>query len=138
MSTSSKLCDTLHPDDGAPMRQRERGSREHRRSRKRKEHRKRAQLRAQTERSVVETLAIKALDLELLDLQVHSVTPNPDTDHFLVTVSPQRPSPDVDFQALQARLDAFAPVVRSELARDISRKRTPFVSFLVLPREALA
>lgn len=136
-NTPNPLCDHLHEDDGAPIRERERGAKDYGRGKARARFRKRAQLLVQAERSVLETLASELEDLELLDLTVHSVDPHPDSDHFQVTLYPNLPADAVDFPSLQARLDAFAPTARAHLARDISRKRTPFVSFLLLPREAI-
>jgi len=132
-----RLCAELHEDDGQPMHERERGHSTHRGSRRRRRFRKRAQLCAQVERATIETMAAELEDLELLDLVVLSVEPNPDTDHLRVIVYPGGLEGSAEARHLgemQRRLDALAPMLRAQIARSIHRKRMPWLSFLVIPR----
>lgn len=131
-----RLCGEVHEDDGVPP-ERELGAKAHRRSRRRVAFKKRAQLCAQVEREVALALA-EWVARGLPDVVVHSVDPNPDGAHLRVTVYPAAGAREggEDLAALGERLGALAPTIRAEIARAIHRKRAPWLSFLVVPREA--
>ena len=83
-------------------------------------------------RQVYRTLSVALAgcgDEVLQDLTVVSVDPAPDAGHLLVTVSAGTGTlPDV-----LGRLGRAGGRLRSEVARDIVRKRAPELSFRVLP-----
>ncbi len=136
LAAMRRLCGEVYEDDGVPP-ERELGAKAHRRSRRRVAFKKRAQLCAQVEREVAFALA-ECVARGLPDVVVHSVDPNPDGAHLRVTVYPAAGAHEggEDLAALQDRLDALAPSIRAEVAQAIHRKRAPWLSFLVVPREA--
>ena len=131
----ASLCAEPHDDDGVDPRH-TLDSRAHRRSRRRVAFTKRAQLCAQVEREVTFALA-EHIGALLPDLVVHSVDPNPDGAHLRVTVYPAAGALDEghDLAGIQERLESLAPRIRAEIAAGIHRKRVPWLSFLVVPRE---
>ena len=77
-------------------------------------------------------------DEVLQDLTVVSVDPAPDAGHLLVTVSAGPPAADGGgtgtLPDILDRLGRAAGRLRSEVARDVVRKRAPGLAFRVLPR----
>ena len=74
-------------------------------------------------------------DEVLQDLTVVSVDPAPDAGHLLVTVSAGPPAGDAGtLPDILHRLARAGGRLRSEVARDIVRKRAPELAYRVLPR----
>jgi ribosome-binding factor A len=94
-------------------------------SRQRKENHKALQLCRQVQRAIA--LALPEGDEVLGDLYIAEVTPAPDAGHLLVHVMiPVR----VSIVDALKRLEEFAPRLRAEVARAITRKRAPEISFI--------
>ena len=89
-------------------------------------------------RQVYRTLSVAlpgCSDEVLQDLTVVSVDPAPDAGHLLVTVSAGAGAGGpVTLPDLLDRLGRANGRLRSEVARDIVRKRAPELAFRVLPR----
>ena len=97
-----------------------------------KEDRKLAQLCAQIEEIVSFALG-DAADHRLRDLLVRSVSPGPDGARLLVAVMATHRL-DIDpLEELHRALDGARPWLREQVAAEIYRKRTPDLTFQVLP-----
>ena len=125
------LCAQVHDDDGVDPR--EAFSRLD--TSRTKGHRKARQLCKQVLRAIDTTLAGDCGDPLLLDLQVLAVDPAPDASHLLVTVQLSGRDESATVEAAYARLEQVGGFLRSEIARAITRKRAPQLSFRVLTRK---
>lgn len=99
-----------------------------------KQDRKTLQLCRQVEQTLSLVLSGDFSDELLQSLIVVSVMPAPSASQLLVTVGipiDQEDTPDPS--AVLQRLDSVAGRLRSEVAASISRKRTPRLSFSVVP-----
>ena len=98
-----------------------------------RENRKLAQLCAQVEQTISLALG-DAADLRLHDLFVQSVSPGPDAARLLVTVVATSSSDLESLEKMKTALSSARCWLRQQVAADIHRKRTPELTFLVLPR----
>ena len=95
------------------------------------ENRKQAQLCAQVEE--VASLALgSSLDPRLNQLLVHSVTASTDGARLIVNVVPTDIANFDSLESLMAALDAARPWLRSQIASEIYRTRTPEIRFQIV------
>ena len=99
-------------------------------SRRRTRDRKTAQLCAQARRALAWALESELGDARLSELVVAEVRPNPDASHLLVVATGPL---GTDLSLAQQSLSCAASHLREALARGLSRKRVPVLSFVVLP-----
>ena len=99
--------------------------------------RKTLQMCSQVQRTLDQVLSGELDDDRLRDLYVSQVTPAPDANRLLVTVSPLGFAKDFRPDDILVRLAACTGKMRSELARAINRKKTPDLMFRVLLSEDL-
>ncbi len=99
--------------------------------------RKTLQMCSQVQRTLDQLLSGELDDDRLRDLYVSQVTPAPDANRLLVTVSPLGFAKDFRPDEILLRLAASSGKMRSELARAINRKKTPELMFRVLLSEDL-
>jgi ribosome-binding factor A len=125
-------CDNLHDDDGW-LANRPPSGRASSNHNPRRAARKQAQLGAQVQQSIDLTLGADLDDLDLQGLRVLDIQPLQGDAHLLIRVAPSPGSPPQDLTALQLRLTQNTPFLRAQVASDIHRKKTPRLSFLVLP-----
>ena len=92
---------------------------------------------SQVQRTLDQLLSGELDDDRLRDLYVSQVTPAPDANRLLVTVSPLGFAKDFRPDEILMRLAASSGKMRSELARAINRKKTPELMFRVLLSEDL-
>jgi ribosome-binding factor A len=92
--------------------------------------RKALQLCAQVSRTVGEVLAGSADEL-LRDLMVASVVPAPDSTRLMVTLTPSPSAGEMEVGEVMARLEQARPLIRSEVAAGIHRRKTPDLVFQV-------
>jgi ribosome-binding factor A len=71
-------------------------------------------------------------DPALQKLEVEAVTPAPDAGRLRILVRTPAPDP-----ALSGRLEAVAPLLRSEVAQAVARRRAPRLVFEVRAREEM-
>jgi ribosome-binding factor A len=91
--------------------------------------RKTLQLCKQTARALSLALGAECGDAVTRDVYVDTVTPAPDASRLLVTVRPV--TPDIDPDAVLARLNELRPRLRISVAATICRKRVPELAFCV-------
>ncbi|MEQ8764133.1 MAG: ribosome-binding factor A [Planctomycetota bacterium] len=116
------LCSESHEDDGVPPRRRS--------SRKRSgRDRKLDQLCRQVARSLVYVLAGECHDEDLKLLQVVDVVPAPDAGRLSVRLAVPIGCAPEDIVRIRRRLDAAAGLLRTEVAREIHRKKAPVLLF---------
>ncbi len=123
------LCGELHDDDGVDPHEffqptRKRG----------KDRRKSKQLCRQVEKTLDLVLSGETGDELLGDLRIVSVT-SADSTALLVTVIADVPPDRFDRAEIEARLAKMSGRLRSEVARAITRKRTPLLIFHLLEPE---
>jgi ribosome-binding factor A len=94
--------------------------------------RKLAQLCAQVE-EVIRFALGESIDPRLQTLNVESVAPAPDASRLLVRCVAPPGSKLEDLEALYEALQHARPWLRRQVAAEIRRKRTPELSFAVLP-----
>ncbi len=94
--------------------------------------RKAAQLCAQVRRALDFGLS-EALSDSTLDAYIMDVLPAPNTSHLLVTVQPAAPLDEEGVRSLQATLERHAGMLRTAVAESIHRRKTPTLSFRVVP-----
>ena len=99
--------------------------------------RKTLQLCSQVQRTLDQVMSGELDDDRLRDLYVSQVTPAPDANRLLVTVSPLGFAKDFRPDEILLRLASCTGKMRSELARAINRKKTPDLMFRVLLSEDL-
>ena len=99
--------------------------------------RKTLQMCSQVQRTLDQLLSGELDDDRLRDLYVSQVTPAPDANRLLVTVSPLGFAKDFRPDEILLRLAASTGKMRTELARAINRKKTPDLMFRVLLSEDL-
>jgi ribosome-binding factor A len=75
------------------------------------------------------------VDEDVSSLVVSDVAPAPDAGRLRVVVEARR---DADLAAIDAKLRARAGRLRHEVAGAIHRKKTPLLSFVVVPEDATA
>jgi ribosome-binding factor A len=95
-----------------------------------KRERKLRQLCREAERTLAVALGSCA-DAALRELTLVAVEPAPDAARLCATVAPG--APGADLADLQARLERVRGSLRAELAQALQRKRTPELTFAVLP-----
>lgn len=120
-----KLCAELGPEDGIDPRDLFKANRK---DSPRKAH--------QLCHQVAETLSIELAsrtDAPVADLSVVRVEPAPDSSHLLVLVASIEPDRTLVEREVLAELDAMAGVLREEIARAITRRRVPTLTFRLLP-----
>lgn len=71
-------------------------------------------------------------DTDLQALDVESVQPYPDAKRLLVTLVTTQECDD--FNRVQSKVQAVAHLLRHAVARSMSRKRAPQLSFIVVPQ----
>ena len=96
--------------------------------------RKTLQLCRQVQRALAMALAGECADAALADAYVESVEPLGGPGQLLVRVRIGGGSSVAPFE-VRERLVARAPRLRAAVAREISRKRVPMLSFVVVPHE---
>ena len=82
-------------------------------------------------RTIRLSLLAECYDPDLQALDVRSVEPYPDAKRLLVTLTPMQACDDTN--TLQSKVQAVAHLLRHAVARSMSRKRTPQLSFIVVP-----
>ena len=92
------------------------------------------QLCAQVERSLALTLAGDCQDPILNNLYVYDVIPAPDASRLLVRVSCRLASLD-ELAAVYDALTRAKGLMRTAIAAELNRKRTPELSFVVITPE---
>ena len=115
------LCSDLGAEDGADPR-------EYFRNRPSPDRRKAVQLAGQVRRTLEMVMAGESREPVLLDLQVLTVTPAPDSTHFLVVVTG-----DVEEAEALVALGRAASWLRTEVAAAVHRRRAPQLTFRFLP-----
>lgn len=119
-------CESIGPEDGFDPRDVIRSAQV------RKSDRKSVQLCRQVEKTLTYVLSGELNDDCLRDLWVVSVRPAPHSHHLLTTVQvPAVESPE-QLLAIQRTLLRYKGVIRSAIAADIHRRKTPDVSFQVV------
>jgi ribosome-binding factor A len=93
--------------------------------------RKLAQLCAQAEEALSLALAGECEDPRLHQLSVQHVNPAPDASRLLVVVASANQETDEVYLALERA----SGLLRSAVASELHRRRTPMLSFIVLPLE---
>ena len=122
----ASLCAEPAPDDGIDPRL------ERRHVMRRGTTRKSQQLARQIEHAVALELA-ESHDSVLRDLQIVSVTPDPDDRRFLVQTTTYSAIASIDrIEAIDALVRATAPMRRA-VAESIHRKRAPEIAFDFVP-----
>ena len=99
--------------------------------------RKTLQMCSQVQRTLDQVLSGELDDDRLRDLYVSQVTPAPDANRLMVTVSPLGFAKDFRPSEVLVRLAECTGRMRSELARAINRKKTPELMFRVQLAEDL-
>lgn len=123
------LCAEPHEDDGIDPRTRGRHGEA------RPVDRKAWQLCKQVRQAVQFALAGECGDARLRDLYVTAVEPVPDERRLCVLLQPGSDAARVAPEELLRRLHELSGFLRSRVAADISRKRTPLLEFQLLPPE---
>ncbi|QDU31723.1 ribosome-binding factor A [Anatilimnocola aggregata] len=119
------LCADLSAEDGVDPRLLARGGNTD-------DRRKTWQLCSQVHDSLRLILA-EAADERLQALEVREVLPVPNAAQLLVLLVPLDPLGDEERQATEAALNSAAGWIRSEVTRDITRKRAPRLLLQLLP-----
>lgn len=96
--------------------------------------RKQAQLAAQVGRCIEQTLVGECDDEVLQNLEVRDVTPAKG-GRMLVTLAAHPPGSEMSREAVLERLEQARPTLTSQLARDLSRRALPELSFWVVRAE---
>ncbi|MGN6134795.1 MAG: hypothetical protein ACTHOU_09855 [Aureliella sp.] len=95
--------------------------------------RKAAQLCAQVRRALDYGIS-EALSESTLDAYVLDVVPAPNTSHLLVIVQPAIEADAEAVRDLESELQRHAGLLRTTVAESINRRKTPTLSFQVLPK----
>ena len=123
------VCASLGEDDGVPLDDLKKQDTQ--RKTDRGGDRSTRRLCAHTMRTIRLSLLADCHDADLQALDVQSVEPYPDAKRLLVTLVPMHQCDDLN--ALQLKVQAVAHLLRYAVARSMSRKRTPQLSFIVVP-----
>jgi len=99
----------------------------------RKVDRKTLQLCGQVRQTLQLVLSAECDDDWLRALDVLRVAPGPDASRLLVTVTPLDPADTTPASEFLDRLQARSGRLRSEVARTISRRKAPLLSFQFVP-----
>ena len=91
--------------------------------------RKTLQLCGQVRKALDYVLSGETGDDLLRQLYVADVLPAPDASRLLATVAPIDPRADLDPAQILDKLDRVQPLLRSEVARSINRKKVPDLTF---------
>ncbi len=94
--------------------------------------RKAAQLCAQVRRALDYGLS-EVLSDSTVDAYIMEVMPAPNTSHLVVLVQPAGPLDEDGLRDLEATLARHAGVLRTAVAESIHRRKTPTLSFRVIP-----
>lgn len=121
------LSASVQPDDGVDPRIDRRSD-----SAASKIDRKAAQLCAQVRR-VLEFVVPEALQDSDFDALVLDVQPSPNTGHLLVLLSSLSPLDEAANQQLELVLMQHSGQIRTAVAQSIQRKKTPTLTFRVVP-----
>lgn len=124
------LCASLGEDDGVPLEDQKKQDNE--RNGNRGSDRTTRRICANAMRTIRLSLLAECHDPHLQALDVQSVEPYPDAKRLLVTLSPMQACDDLN--ALQFKVQAVAHLLRHAVARSMSRKRTPNLLFIVVPK----
>ena len=95
----------------------------------RKPDRKTLQLCGQVRKALDYVLSGETGDDTLRGLYVQDVVPAPDASRLLATVAPIDPRADLDAGVVLEKLGYVQPMLRSEVARSINRKKVPDLTF---------
>lgn len=95
--------------------------------------RKAAQLCAQVRRALDYGIS-EALSESSMDAYVLDVVPAPNTSHLLVVVQPAVDTDESGIRDLELELQRHAGLLRTTVAESINRRKTPTLSFRVLPK----
>jgi len=95
--------------------------------------RKSAQLCAQVRRALDYGIS-EALSDSPIDAYVLDVLPAPNTSHLMVLVQPVVESDAEGIRDLQDELQRHAGLLRTAVAESINRRKTPTLSFQVVPK----
>ncbi len=95
--------------------------------------RKAAQLCAQVRRALDYGLS-EALSETRLDAYIMDVVPAPNTSHLLVLVQPADSSNMDEVRKLEEELLKHSGMLRTAVAESIHRRKTPTLSFQVVPK----
>lgn len=94
--------------------------------------RKAAQLCAQVRRALDYGLS-EALSESTLDAYIMDVVPAPNTSHLMVLVQPASAMDEAGLRSLQEAIMRCSGKLRSMVAESIHRRKTPTLSFQVVP-----
>jgi ribosome-binding factor A len=122
------LCAELRDDDGVDPRHFFKPSR-----RRNKEHRKARQLCCQVRKTLDLVLSSETEDELLVSLRVVAVTQGADASRLIVTVAADVPPDQFDPGGIATRLAAIQGRLRCEIAAAITRRKTPVLTFQVVP-----
>ncbi|MBX2850394.1 MAG: hypothetical protein KTR15_01465 [Phycisphaeraceae bacterium] len=125
------LCANLSEDDGVPLDDLKK--QEAKPKADRGGDRSTRRLCANAMRTIHISLLADCHDSDLQSLEVQTVEPYPDAKRLLVTLVPTQRRDDL--QPLQYKVQAVAHLLRHAVARSMSRKRTPQLCFVVVPRK---
>ena len=95
--------------------------------------RKAAQLCAQVRRALDYGIS-EALSETSMDAYVLDVVPAPNTSHLLVLVQPAIEADASGLRDLEDELQRLSGVLRTTVAESINRRKTPTLSFRVVPQ----
>ncbi|MFO0946699.1 MAG: ribosome-binding factor A [Planctomycetota bacterium] len=123
------LCSEIHEDDGVDPRTYFSKKREGKTN-----DRKARQLCHQVAEALCHVLAGETGDDGLRELHLASVEPSPDSSCLLVTLHPSGFCDMRELESLARRIDDRAGRLRCEVAAAITRRKTPMLTFRVLPR----
>ena len=119
-------CDQIGPEDGIDPRELLRKMTSN------KQDRKALQLCRQVERTVSLVASGELNDDRIRDLQLVSVIPAPHSNHLLVTFQASELLPGDELLELDALLASHRGRIRSAIAADINRKKTPDITLRVV------
>lgn len=127
------LCAESHPEDGlSPAALRKRNLRQQRQDHPPSEARARQYCKA-VHRSLEAGLGSFCGDPRLKDLTIQSVEPRHGSANLLVVVAVPADTPQT-MKVLEQNLQKAAGLLRSVIATEIQRKRTPHLTFRVVPQ----
>jgi len=86
---------------------------------------------------VIQLALLGSADAQLRELSVAGVSPAPDLTRLQVSLGCVAASA-ADIDALRDKLARYAGFLRSEVAREVNRKRTPTLAFVLLPGDGAA
>ena len=129
-SRLADLCASLHDDDGINPREEKLADRNENR---RKPSSKDQQLAMQVRLALEHAMRGRIGDRLLQSVTIASVEPAPDATRFAVILSPAPGGGPLDEPRVLNHLQALRGGLRSAIAEAITRKRTPDLTFAILP-----